>query len=116
MHHPLHRNFGASTCKFESIITAIYGLNFGPKRTVVGGGITKNVIRSWIATVAAAGFGPGVRLGPAFIDILTPSPSSLQLLITYHSDRLLFRPFISQTVYQSDRLGNVVVDSRLRPS
>ena len=50
--------------------------------------------------MAAAGFGPGVRLGPAFVNILTPLPLLLQLLITYHSDRSLLRPFIIyQTTY-----------------
>ena len=46
--------FGIFIYKFESIITAIYSLNFSLKRTVMGGAIIKNVIRSWIATVAAA--------------------------------------------------------------
>ena len=65
-----NKTFGASTCNFKSIITAIYSLNFSPKRTVVGGEMMKNVMRNWIATVAAAGFGPGVGLGPAFVNIL----------------------------------------------
>ena len=55
--------------------------------------------------MAAAGFGPGVRLGPAFVDILTPSPSSLQLLITYYLDRSLLRPFIIyQTTYSLEEM------------
>ena len=59
--------FGTSICKFESIITAIYSLNFSPKRTVVGGAIIKNVMRSWIATVAAA-------RGPRLLTFWHPDP------------------------------------------
>ena len=65
-----NKTFGIFTYNFKSIITIIYSLNFSPKRTIIGSKIMKNVIRNWIATVAATGFGPGVGLRPAFIDIL----------------------------------------------